>query len=322
MDNDLKSSFRSLVLLQGIFAFVLYLVSVLSFSNFKDALPVQLLLVSVVYFVFSFLHLVFLEIVISTGNFKKAGQLEILTVVIQIIGYISGSFLGELSKASRLLFSFSISYLVIIVIAWRFTRFNIFAPLTSPKNFSFLTKGKNSLGATLAILDRIDRLLIAWLLPTSNLGKYSVMSSFFSYFRFLPDAISKIIVAGPLKLKSGLLSKKILIGLLLVAFSLSILFGSRKFIEVYLGEVWLLPLTISILFMSQEIARGYFQVLQNRILARNTGEPNHFPIAILIAIILLAILLVQFIGLTGVPLAFTICYLIGIIVMTVKEKNA
>ena len=322
MDKDLKSSFRSLVLLQGIFAFVLYLVSVLSFSNFKDALPVQLLLVSVVYFVFSFLHLVFLEIVISTGNFKKAGQLEILTVVIQIIGYISGSFLGELSKASRLLFSFSISYLVIIVIAWRVTRFNIFAPLTSPKNFSFLTKGKNSLGATLAILDRIDRLLIAWLLPTSNLGKYSVMSSFFSYFRFLPDAISKIIVAGPLKLKSGLLSKKILIGLLLVAFSLSILFGSRKFIEVYLGEVWLLPLTISILFMSQEIARGYFQVLQNRILARNTGEPNHFPIAILIAIILLAILLVQFIGLTGVPLAFTICYLIGIIVMTVKEKNA
>ena len=322
MDKDLRSSFKSLVLLQGTLAFALYLVSVLSFSQFKDALPIQLLLVSVFYFVFSFLHLVFLEIVISTENFKKAGQLEILTVVLQIIGYFSGSFFSELSKASRLLFSFGISYLVIILIAWRITRFNLFSPLASPKNFSILTKGKNSLGATLAILDRIDRLLISWFLPTSNLGKYSVMSSFFSYFRFLPDAISKIIVAGPLKLKSGLLSKKVLLGLLLLAFSLSILFGSRKFIEVYLGEVWVLPLTISVLFMFQEISRGYFQVLQNRILARNTGEPNHFPIAILIAIILLAILLIQFIGLTGVPLAFTICYLIGIIVMTFKEKNA
>jgi hypothetical protein len=122
-------------------------------------------------------------------------------------------------------------------------------------------------------------------------------------------------------LKSGLLSKKVLLSLLLLAFSFSILFGSRKFIEVYLGEVWLLPLTISVLFMFQEISRGYFQVLQNRILARSSGEPNHFPIVILIAIILLAILLVQFIGLTGVPLAFTICYLIGIIAITVKEKN-
>jgi hypothetical protein len=321
MDLNLRASFKSLVLLQGMLALTLYLLAIFSFSLFKDVLPVQLLLVSIVYFVFSFLHLLFLEIVLSTGDFKKAGELEILTVILQIIGYFSGSLIDEISKASRLLFSFSISYLVVILIAWRITHFNLFTPLSSPINFFSLTKGKNSIGATLAILDRIDRLLIAWLLPTSNLGKYSVMSSFFSYFRFFPDAISKIIVAGPLKTRTGLLSKKVFLFLLFTAMAIVILFGSRKFIEVYLGKIWLLPLTVSILFMFQEVSRGYYQVLQNRILAKNLGESNHFPIVILISIISLSTILVSLIGLTGVPLAFTICYLSGILIMHLKERN-
>ena len=321
MDINLRASFKSLVLLQGLLALALYLLAILSFSVFKDPLPVQLLLVSVVYFVFSFLHLLFLELVIAAGDFRKAGKLEILTVVLQIVSYFSGSLFDEISKASRLLFSFSFSYLVVIALAWRITNFNLFTRLGSPIPFSSLTKGKNSIGATLAILDRIDRLLIAWLLPTSNLGKYSVMSSFFTYFRFFPDAISKIIVAGPLKTKSGLLSKKLFLFLSFVALATAILFGSRKFIEIYLGKIWLLPLTVSILFMFQEVSRGYYQVFQNRILAKNLGESNHFPIVILISIILLSILLVSLIGLTGVPLAFTICYLSGILVMHLKEKD-
>lgn len=321
MDLNLRASFKSLVLLQGMLALTLYLLAIFSFSLFKDALPVQLLLVSIVYFVFSFLHLLFLEIVLANGDFKKAGELEILTVILQIAGYFSGSLIGEISKASRLLFSFSISYLVVILIAWRITHFNLFTPLSNPSNFFSLTKGKNSIGATLAILDRIDRLLIAWLLPTSNLGKYSVMSSFFSYFRFFPDAISKIIVAGPLKTRTGLLSKKVFLLLLFTAVAFVILFGSRKFIEVYLGKIWLLPLTVSILFMFQEASRGYYQVLQNRILAKNLGESNHFPIVILISIISLSTILVSLIGLTGVPLAFTICYLSGILIMHLKERN-
>jgi len=321
MDMNLVASFKSLVLLQGMLALTLYLLAILSFSLFKVVLPVQLLLVSIVYFVFSFLHLLFLEIVLATGDFKKAGQLEILTVILQIISYFSGSLISEISKASRLLFSFSISYLVVILIAWRITHFSLLTPLRSPSNFFSLTKGKNSIGATLAILDRIDRVLIAWLLPTSNLGKYSVMSSFFSYFRFFPDAVSKMIVAGPLKTRTGLLSKRVFLFPLFTAMAIVILFGSRKFIEVYLGKIWLLPLTVSILFMFQELSRGYYQVLQNRILAKNLGESNHFPIIILISIISLSTLLVSLIGLTGVPLAFTICYLSGILIMHLKERN-
>ena len=141
MDLNLRASFKSLVLLQGMLALTLYLLAIFSFSLFKDALPVQLLLVSIVYFVFSFLHLLFLEIVLATGDFKKAGELEILTVILQIIGYFSGSLIDEISKASRLLFSFSISYLVVILIAWRITHFNLFTPLSSPINFFSLTKG-------------------------------------------------------------------------------------------------------------------------------------------------------------------------------------
>jgi hypothetical protein len=321
MDINLKASFKSLVLLQGVLALAIYLLAIFSFSLFKDALPIQLILVSITYFVVSFLHLLFLEIVLAAGEFKKAGELEILTIVLQIICYLAGSTISEISKASRLLFSFSISYLVVIAIAWRISNFNLFKALGHPTKFFSLTKGKNSIGATLAILDRVDRLLVAWLLPTSNLGKYSVMSSFFSYFRFFPDAVSKIIVAGPLKTRTGLLGKKSFIFLSFLGIAVTILFGSRKFIELYLGKIWLLPLTVSILFMFQEISRGYYQVLQNRILAKNLGESNHFPVVILVSIILLSVIMVFLIGLPGVPLAFTICYLAGILVMQLKEKN-
>ncbi len=321
MDINLKASFKSLVLLQGVLALAIYLLAIFSFSLFKDALPIQLILVSITYFIVSFLHLLFLEIVLAAGEFKKAGELEILTIVLQIICYLAGSTISEISKASRLLFSFSISYLVVIAIAWKISNFNLFKALGNPTKFFSLTKGKNSIGATLAILDRVDRLLVAWLLPTSNLGKYSVMSSFFSYFRFFPDAVSKIIVAGPLKTRTGLLSKKSFIFFSFLGIAITILFGSRKFIELYLGEIWLLPLTVSVLFVFQEISRGYYQVLQNRILAKNLGEPNHFPVVILVSIILLSVIMVFLIGLPGVPLAFTICYLAGILVMQLKEKN-
>ena len=88
LNSQLSSSFGSLVLLQGVCGVFFYNVSLLTFSTFKEEIPYQLLIFSNVYFIFSFAHLVTLEILLASDQFKLAGQCEATTVFLQILFYV------------------------------------------------------------------------------------------------------------------------------------------------------------------------------------------------------------------------------------------
>lgn len=57
------------------------------------------------------------------------------------------------------------------------------------------SKGNHSIGTVLGLVDRLDRLIIAWFLPFVLVAKFAVMSGLISFFRFLPDTLSKILVS-------------------------------------------------------------------------------------------------------------------------------
>ena len=316
VSGSLKKSFATLVAIQGFLAFITYSIALVVFSKFKDQLPQQLILGALVYFIFSLLHLVMMEILLAADMFKKVGFLEVLTVGSQIVLFFGLSFMTQISIASRVLMSLTISYVIICIYAALLLDFKSFLGYNNPKDFWHLTRGRNSLGTVLGILDRVDRIIIAWTLPTINTGQYAVMGSILGFFRFVPDAISKIIVSGKISFLSKVVRVKTLV-VLGLALSLVILTAtSQSVIKFYLGSEWLLPWWISLLFGAQEIARGAFQVVQNERLAKLPGQSSNLHILLLIFNIGLALILSRTLGLLGVPLGFLLGYLLCLIWIT------
>ena len=313
VSDVLKKSFFTLVAIQGLLAFVTYSVALGIFSQFKDELPRQLILAALVYFIFSLLHLVMMEILLAADMFKKVGQLEILTVASQIVLFFGFSFVTHISVASRVLLSLTISYLIICVYVTLILDFKPFFGYSSPKEFWRLTRGRNSLGTVFGILDRADRIIIAWTLPTINTGQYAVMGSILGFFRFLPDAISKIIVSGKISFLVRLVRIKALVILGLILSLATLTVTSQIVIKYYLGAEWLLPWWISLLFGAQEIARGTFQVVQNERLSKLLGQNSHLHFLLLVTNVGLAFLLSHTFGLVGVPLGFLLGYCLCLI---------
>lgn len=316
ISDNLKKSFATLIVIQGLLAFFTYFVALIIFSRFKDQIPERLIFGALVYFIFSFLHLIMMEIILADDKFKKVGLLEVLTVASQILLFFGLSFVTHISIASRVLLSLTISYFIICIYASAIIDAKPFLGYNNPREFWTLTRGRNSLGTVLGILDRADRIIIAWTLPTINTGQYAVMGSLLGFFRFVPDAISKIIVSG----KIGFLTKVVRVKTLLIlglGLSLVILtITSQIVIKYFLGSEWLLPWWISILFGAQEIARGAFQIVQNERLAKLPGQSPHLHALLLTLNISLALLFTGFLGLIGVPLGFLLGYCLSLIWIT------
>lgn len=313
VSEALKKSFFTLVAMQGILAFFTYSIALAIFSQFKDELPRQLILGALVYFIFSLLHLVMLEVLLAADKFKKVGHLEVLTVVSQIILYFGLSFFSHISVASRVLLSLTISYFIICIYATFIIEFKPFFGFRSPKEFWRLTRGRNSLGTVLGILDRADRIIIAWTLPTINTGQYAVMGSILGFFRFIPDAISKIIVSGKIAFLVRVVRVKVLVGLGLILSLIILTAASQVVINYYLGAEWLLPWWVSLLFGAQEIVRGTFQVVQNERLSKLSGQNSRLHFLLLGTNLGLAFLLSHTLGLVGVPLGFLLGYCFSLI---------
>ena len=313
ISDSLKKSFATLVAIQGFLAFITYSITLVIFSQFKDQLPRQLIYGALVYFIFSFLHLVMMEILLAADKFKRVGFLEVLTVITQIVLFFSLSFITHISIASRVLLSLTISYLIICIYVTAIIDFKPFFGFNNPKEFWGFTKGRNSLGTVLGILDRADRIIIAWTLPTINTGQFAVMGSILGFFRFIPDAVSKIIVSGKISFLSKVVRVKTLLVLGLGLSLVSLTATSQIVIKYYLGSEWLLPWWTSMIFGAQEIARGTFQVVQNERLSKLSGQSPHLHFFLLVLNVGMAIVFSSFFGLVGVPMGFLLGYCFSLI---------
>jgi O-antigen/teichoic acid export membrane protein len=143
------------------------------------------------------------------------------------------------------------------------------------------------------------------------------MSGFLSAARFIPDAISRIRVAGyrfdvdsrfqkPLVMVSSAV-------LLIAAGALGILVA-RYFISWSLGPEWLMSIPIFIFFWAQEVARGVFQFLGNNHI--KNGQPakaHNSSLTLAISILPALLIFSQIFGITGVPIGFLFCYTLSIL---------
>lgn len=305
------SSFISLIIIEGVAGLFLFFLALISFSFLKNPIPQPLILISLLYFIFSTSHLIFMEVLIAYKNFAQAGKYEILTIIFQILFYYLSGLIPGLSIASRLFLSISASYTIIITLSYLVVKsdFIKITKLGDPRVFFGQSKGNHSIGTVLGIIDRLDRLVIAWFLPITFLGKYTVMSSFISFFRFIPDSISKLMISSKSKVWGNFLRNPMLLFLGVACLVAVIISVSQVLISNILGPDWLLPWSISLIFALQELARGAFQVSGNYKVSVGSSSQTHIA-----ALVLLftagpfAIALSYWQGLIGVPLGFFISY--------------
>ena len=114
-------AFLSLILIEGFLGLLTFVIGIQIFSNFKDPLPNALILVSLIYFVASGMHLVSMEVLVALNLFKQASKLEILSIFLQISCYLLSSLFTPFTIATRLLLSFSLASLIITLMTLKIT---------------------------------------------------------------------------------------------------------------------------------------------------------------------------------------------------------
>jgi O-antigen/teichoic acid export membrane protein len=148
------------------------------------------------------------------------------------------------------------------------------------------------------------------------------MGSILSFFRFVPDAVSKIIVSRKSELLKTLISLKLITAFIALLALILLTVFSQFVIRFFLGTDWLLPWWISITFGAQELARGAFQLAQNQRLAMLPNHRSNLPTYLLGVNLTLAVILCSFLGLIGVPLGFLIGYCFSLVLIVKGHENA
>ena len=306
------SSFISLILIEIVLGLLLFYLTLMIFSNFRVQLHSAFITVALIYFLSSAVHLIFMELLIAFQRFKIAGLFEILTILLQLSFFFVAKSVIDISIAGRLFLALTASYLIVAIFCYLELRpeLSAYRKLGDPRILFKQSKSNHSIGTVLGIVDRLDRLVIAWFLPIVLLGKFAVMSSFISFFRFVPDSLSKILISTKTEAWRKYLESPILIIAGLISFAGISVFASQILISHMLGPEWLLPWGVGFIFALQELARGAFQLSGNYKVSVGTSVETHKAAIILfISAGPLAILFAHWFGIIGVPFGFLISYL-------------
>lgn len=315
-DNKITvSSYIYLTTFLSILAAAVTFVSVYIFSKTKVEIPRTLLFITVIYAFFATMDYCFHQALIAFNLFKLASILDVLTICMQVSIYIMLFFVNRVSIAVSLFTALILSYitstittLLLLVgmldpsikMKWR----EIGALLSASKNLHLL-------GIATGFADRIDRIVIAWFLPLGVLGKYAVGTSFISFLRFLPEAMSRWIVGGQTiptfgKFGRTRIGRSALILVLVFGGS----FFTQIFVKLFFGDKWLLPISVFILFATQEVARGYYQVRLSRIVSIGFDQTvRNTSLALIVIAPIFSIIGAKSIGIYGVPLGMAIGYI-------------
>ena len=317
------SSFHSLIVFETLVGVSVFSTILIVFSSVKYSLHPTLILISSIYFISSTAHLVTSELLISKSAFGILAVLDVTTIILQFFFYLILRNLTDFALLSDLLFSFIFSYSVIVVLGLTHlkTHFGYKLSFGNPLFFFYLSRGNHSLGIVLGLVDRLDRLIIAWFLPIVFLGKYAVMSGTISFFRFIPEAIGKLIVS----LKSNFWRKRIaqkslLLGVL--ALMVIVVFSTQLLIGQILGADWLLPWSVALVFALQELARGAFLISGNyTVSVGNSAHIHRAALCLLLISIPLTFSLAKLKGLIGVPLGLLLSYLVVLLFLRQGSKS-
>ena len=291
----------------------------LLYSGSRVSIPTTLLYLAAIYAFLGALDFNFHQGLIAYGMFKIASVLDLLTIVIQISVFFLFSISNQVSIAASLFTSLIISYVTSVVSSALILLVHTNASISpSWKEISLLIKTSTPfhvIGIANGFADRIDRIAIAWFLPLGVLGKFAVGTGLLSYLRFLPEAISRLIVSGQSNFQLGvsrLLGKSWIARFFIGAFvSLVFAIFSQVLVWGVLGKQWLIPFIVVLGFSVQELMRGYFQLRVSALVAAGKESlVSRLSIFLIALSAILSLIGINLAGLIGVPIGIALTYLI------------
>ena len=304
----IRSLFFLTLFLTGIYTIILFY-----YSYFVTPLNLKIFGLSLILFCTSSVIQGFNELLIGLDRLRTIGLIENMEIVIQILLFFMFYKVFALSIIISIIFSISITYILSTVIIWRLTsnqlKLNLSYLLRRNPNYNGKLRifDSSSLTITLpfVLLDRLDKILIAIVLPLSFLSQYSVLLIFFSLGRSIPESFSKTLFSKKrTRFHRGQSSLKLyVIFLFFVSLSAYPLYiTSTKFL---LGTEWLLPLNVFLATIAFELLRSTYLFRINLYFAGDLASSFKFiHVWYFIVFSCLSILIsTHFMGLIGAPLS-------------------
>lgn len=308
-----KNLFFLTVTLLCFFNFSLFLYSqIIGYLSIKIYLAASLLLISS-----SFIQGMN-DCLVAIDRFRTVMFFEIAQVISQIICFILLNQIFDLSYINAVMFAITSTYLasgvLIIVLLWKFGLITFKENLANVEvNFLIYCKVSIKVVLPTILIDRLDKLMIAIFLPLSALSQYSILLTFVSLFRFIPESVSKMYFS---RHKINFQIRK-LRTLPIMIFTLACIgFGYipyRFSTSTLLGEEWVAPLDVFLLVGFYELIRGIYVVSIHRNYASNKFKVGKFlPSTTLLVFlcVLLPLVFLGFLGVKGIPIGLTLGYLL------------
>lgn len=330
-----QTSLELLIFFKNLFWLTLTLlcvfnISLLLYSQIIGYLSIKIYLVASLLLISSSFIQGMNDCLVAIDRLRTVMFFEIIQVISQIISFIILEHMFDLSYINAVMIAITSTYFVsgvlIGILLWK-------SGLVSPKKntahpqVNFIAYCKVSIRVILPtiLIDRVDKLLIAIFLPLSALSKYSILLTFVSLFRFIPETVSKMYFS---RHKFDFQIRKLRSLPVLIGIPLCIGFGYfpyRLLTSTLLGDEWFVPLDIFLLVGFYELVRGVYVVSINRHYARDNFKVGGFipSTALLVFLsVLLPLIFLIFLGIRGIPIGLTLGYLLVLLLGRLLQKHS
>lgn len=299
---------------------ILFFPMMLAYSYLVTPINLKILLLATLLLITSNLAYGLSEMLIGLDRIRTVGLIGILEILLQFVVFYLAHYFAGTSLIISVFVGISISYLISSALILNISRLHldlvgIFRNLRSKVRFSELLN-RESLAVSLpfVFMDRLDKILIGFMLPLPDLSKYSIVLVFFSVLRSIPETVARIRFSRH-SISLTNVKNKILWGVLTLALIIIGIYPAYNFlISHLLDSSWLVSFNTFLLVGAFEVARGFF-LLQINFDFASARNPNTFRnILLLISIsMILTFSSISSLGLVAVPLSFGNAYFILIL---------
>ena len=307
---------------------VIFFPIMLSYSFLVTPINLKILILATLLLITSNLAYGFSEMLVALDKIKTVGLFGISEILLQLVFfYLAYNLIGT-SLIISVFLGFSISYLISSSTTLMISRqhIDLAAIFRNLKNKIRIPEllDRESLAVSLPFIfmDRLDKILIGFLLPLPDLSKYSIVLVFFSALRSIPEAIARIRFSRhSFAYKNK--NTKLPWGLIVIAFVIVGIYPAYSFlISNLLGANWLVTFNTFLVVGLFEVARGFFLLQINFDFASVRNSNTFRNILLLISLsILFTSVTISTLGLVAVPASFGVSYLVLILRQSLVNKK-
>ena len=307
---------------------ILFFPMMLAYSYLVTPINLKILVLATLLLITSNLAYGLSEMLIGLDRIRTVGLIGILEILLQLIVFYFAHYFAGYSLIISVFVGISISYLISSTIILRIIRLHldlsgIFRNLRAKVRF-FELLNRESLAVSLpfVFMDRLDKILIGFMLPLPDLSKYSIVLVFFSVLRSIPETVARIRFSRH-SINYTNTKNKIPWGVLTLFLIIIGIYPAYNFlISNLLDSSWLVSFNTFLLVGAFEVVRGFF-LLQINFDFASARNPNTFRnILLLISLsMILTFSSISSLGLVAVPISFGTAYFILILRQTWINKK-